>query len=324
MTVPNSRLAALTQAQLETWAIQAQIQSHRGQLPEYIPLLAQANPSWFAVQIQCTDGQVHRFGNLTLLFPLMSVVKPFVLLFLLEQLGAEAVFSRVGIEPSDEPFNSLKQLQADQGLPRNPMLNSGAIALASLLPGQNAPSRCERLRLWLNHHSNSQLFLDESMLSSVRSVANERNRAIATLLSQSGYLDDVELALDTYNHVCCLSGTIADLASLGMLLAQCQKPIRLEHCRTVNSLMTTCGLYQASRRFAMEVGLPTKSGVSGAMVSVVPSQGAIAYGTAQGAIACYSPPLDQEGNSVAGVFFLQQLAQALNLKGASQSKLLTD
>ncbi|MBW4548008.1 MAG: glutaminase [Symplocastrum torsivum CPER-KK1] len=315
MTVPNSRLLNLTQAQLKTWVVQAQIQSQRGQLPEYIPLLAQANPFWFAVQFQCIDGQVHQFGNITLLFPLMSVVKPFVLLFLLEQLGAEAVFSRVGIEPSDEPFNSLKQLQADQGLPRNPMLNSGAIALASLLPGENAHSRCESLCLWLNHHSNSQLFLDESMLSSVRSVANERNRAIATLLSQSGYLDDVELALDTYNHVCCLSGTIADLASLGMLLAQCQKPIRLEHCRTVNSLMTTCGLYQASRRFAVEVGLPTKSGVSGAMVSVVPSQGAIAYGTAQGAIACYSPPLDQEGNSVAGVFLLQQLAQVLNLKG---------
>ncbi|MBD1809233.1 glutaminase A [Microcoleus sp. FACHB-SPT15] len=306
MTVPNSRPLNLTQAQLEIWAVQAQIQSKWGQLPEYIPLLAQANPSWFALQIQCTNGQVHQFGNITLSFPLMSVVKPFVLLFLLEQLGAEAVFSRVGSEPSDEPFNSLKQLQADQGLPRNPMLNSGAIALSSLLPGENAHSRCESLCLWLNHHSNSQLFLDESMLSSVRSVPNERNLAIATLLSQSGYLDDVELALDTYNHVCCLSGTIADLASLGMLLAQSQGKIQLEHCRTVNTLMTTCGLYQASGRFAVEVGLPTKSGVSGAMVSVVPSQGAI---------ACYSPPLDQEGNSVAGVFFLQQLAQALNLKG---------
>ncbi len=234
----------------------------------------------------------------------MSVVKPFVLLFLLEQLGAEAVFGRVGMDPSDEPFNSLKQLQADKGWPRNPMLNSGAIALASLLPGQDARSRCESLRQWLNQSSNCQLFLDELMLSSVRAAGGERNRAIASLLAAEGYLEAEDPALDTYNHVCCLSGTVADLALMGMLLVQCQASILPEHRRTVNALMTTCGLYQASARFAVQVGLPTKSGVSGALVSVVPSQGAI---------ACYSPALDQAGNSVAGLFLLQQLAQVLEL-----------
>lgn len=274
------------------------------QLPNYIPLLAQANPTWFAVEIQSIDGQIYSAGDVTLSFPLMSVVKPFVLLFLLEQLGAEVVFSHVGMEPSDEPFNSLKQLKADQGWPRNPMINSGAIALASLLPGQDARSCCESLRQWLNQHADCHLVLDEQMLSSVRSVRNERNQAIASLLAQSGYLDKWETALDTYNHVCCLSGTVADLALLGMLLVQCKKGISPEHRRTVNALMTTCGLYQASGRFAVEVGLPTKSGVSGAIVSVVPSQCAI---------ACYSPALDQAGNSEACLFLLQQLTQTLNL-----------
>jgi len=301
--VPTLKLAALTQAQLDAWAVQAQTHTQEGQLLGYIPLLAQANPTWFAVQIQCIDGQIYAAGDVTLSFPLMSVVKPFVLLFLLEQLGAETVFSHVGMEPSDEPFNSLTQLQADRGWPRNPMINSGAIALASLLPGQNAASRCESLRQWLNQCADVKLVLDEQMLASVRSVPNERNRAIVSSLTQSGYLDWRD-ALDTYNHVCCLSGTAADLASLGMLLVQGKRVILPKHRRTVNALMTTCGLYQASGRFAVEVGLPTKSGVSGALVSAVPSQGAI---------ACYSPALDQAGNSKAGLFLLKQLTQALEL-----------
>jgi glutaminase len=305
LRVPSSPLPTLTQAQLDAWAQKAQTQSQHGQLPDYIPRLAEANPNWFAAQIQGMDGQILTSGDMTLSFPLMSVVKPFLLLFLLEHLGTQGVFEYVGNKPSTEPFNSLAQLEADAGWSRNPMLNSGAIVLASLLPGENARSRCSNLRQWLNQHSNCDLFLDESMLSSVRSLPNERNQAIARQLVKSGYLDAVETALDTYNHICCLSGTVADLASLGMLLAHDLGEILPEHRRTVNTLITTCGLYQASRHFAVQVGLPTKSGVSGVLVSIVPSQGAI---------ACYSPPLDQTGNSVAGLFLLQQITQALPIK----------
>ena len=303
--LPSTRLAALTQAQLDAWTIQAQTQTQGGQLPNYIPMLAQANPSWLAVQVRGIQGEILSAGDVTLSFPLMSVVKPFVLLFLLEQLGAQAVFSHVGREPSDQPFNSLTQLQADAGWPRNPMLNSGAIALASLLPGQDPRSRCETLCLWLNQRSNSQLFLDEVMLSSVRSLPNARNRAIAKLLAESGYLDAVEIAIETYNHVCCLSGRVADLSLVGMLLVQNISTILPQNQMIVNSLMITCGLYQASSKFTEEVGVPMKSGVSGALLSVVPSQGAI---------ACYSPVLDEVGNSKAGLFLLQQLAQALELR----------
>jgi len=184
------------------------------------------------------------------------------------------------MEPSDEPFNSLTQLQADGGRPRNPMINRGAITLASLIPGQNARDRCETLLQWLNQQSNCKLFLDEAMLSSVRSLPNERNRAIAKLLAESGSLDSAEIALDTYNHICCLSGTVDDLALLGILLVQNNSTTLPENRRIVNVLMMTCGLYQASSRFAVEVGLPTKSGVSSVLLSVVPSQGAIACYTA--------------------------------------------
>ncbi|MEQ8957498.1 MAG: glutaminase [Coleofasciculus sp. C2-GNP5-27] len=297
-------LSALTPDQLNILIIQAKVQCQGGQLPTYIPLLAQANPSWVAVQVQRIQGKRVAAGDIRCSFPLMSVIKPFVLLFLLEQWGTEAVFSQVGMEPSDQPFNSLAQLQADGGKPRNPMINSGAIALAARLPGKDGASGCETLRQWLNQRSQSQLVLDEAMLESVRSLPNERNQAIADVLAASGYLDCPEIALDTYNHVCCLSGTVTDLANLGMLLVHNTSIISPQHRHIVNDILITCGLYQASSRFAADVGLPTKSGVSGAMVSIVPSQGAI---------ACYSPALDETGNSIAGLFIVQQLAQDLEL-----------
>lgn len=284
--------------------MRARAKAQTAQLPDYIPLLAKADPQWFAVHIQRVDGQTYSVGEIKRSFPLMSVVKPFVLLFLLEQLGEQAVFTRVGMEPSEYPFHSLSQLVTDQGFPRNPMINSGAIALAALLPGQEGGDRCEGFRQWLNQQAGSQLVLDEAMLASVRSLRNEANRALANLLKKAGAIDVIEVTLDTYNQLCCLSGTVTDLARLGLLLAKPHRQLSPVHQRMVNALMLTCGLYEASAQFAVRVGLPTKSGVSGALLSVVPGEGAI---------ACYGSTLDPAGNSVAGLFLVEQLAQALNL-----------
>ena len=278
--------------------------SQFGQMPAYIPLLFQADRQKFAVQILAIDGEKFSLGNADQIFPLMSVVKPFVLLYLLCELGETAVFDSVGGEPSELPFNSLIQLQIDQGKPRNPMINSGAIALASLLPGQNAVSRCQNLQTWLNQQANSQLFLDELMLDSVQANPNQNNRNLVLEMVKSGVIPDAEIALETYNRVCCLSGNVEDLAKLGMLLVNRGDRKISEHGRTVKALMATCGLYEASGRFAVRVGLPTKSGVSGAVLSVIPGEGAI---------GCYSPPLDKEGNSVGGLFLLEQIAKSLQL-----------
>lgn len=304
MQVPKPHLAALQHEQLEIWVSEARIHRNSGQLPAYIPQLAEANPDEFSLQVRAIEGQAYAMGNGDRTFPFMSVIKPFLLLYLLCELGHESVFSRVGCEPSEQPFNSLAQLQADRGWPRNPMINSGAIALASLLPGRDAIARCQTLQNWLNSQGNCRLFLDRSMLDSVYSLPNQTNREIALELAKSGYLENPEIALDTYNHICCLSGTIAEVANLGMLLVQGPNPAWLEAYRTVKALMTTCGLYQASGRFAVQVGLPTKSGVSGLILSVVPQQGVI---------ACYSPPLNATGNSVVGVLLLEKIAQALRL-----------
>jgi glutaminase len=303
LNAPSTPLTALTQTQLESWVAQAQVYAHTGRLPDYIPLLAQANAQLVAVGIQTVAGQEYFAGAIDQPFALMSVVKPLLLLFLLEQLGWDTVFDRVGIDPSEQSFHSLAQLNADRGFPRNPMLNSGAIALASMLPGSNGSERSEALRLWLNQTAGSRFVLDTAMLTSVRSLRNEANRAIGEVLLRAGSIDHVETALDTYNHICCLSGTVADLAQVGLLLAQ-PNAIQPINQRAVNALMLTCGLYEASGRFAVRIGLPIKSGVSGALLSIVPGQGAI---------ACYSPTLDATGNSIAGLFLLEQLTQTLNL-----------
>ena len=305
LTLNNSLvgLNALTQDQLDAWVAIAKTRAQLGRLPDYIPLLAQTRPNTVAVQIQTTIGNTISAGEVKQPFALMSVIKPFLLLFALERLGADEVFKQVGMQPSDQPFHSLTQLSADRGHPRNPMINSGAIALASLLPGKEGASRCEGLCEWLNRLADAHLTLDQAMLTSVRSMANESNRAIANMLSQAGHLTSVETALDTYNHICCLSGTVEDLARLGLLLASPYKIAR-QHQQIVNALMLTCGLYEASGAFAVRVGLPTKSGVSGALLSIVPKQGAIAG---------YSPAIDPTGNSVAGLFLLEKLAAQLTL-----------
>jgi glutaminase len=296
------RLAALKPEQLQHWAIQGINKAQMGQLPKYIPLLQEANKRWLALHLLSLDGQTYAIGDRELTFPLMSVIKPFLLLYLLSHLGAESLFQKVGCEPSDYPFNSLTQLRIDRGFPRNPMINSGAITLASLLPDQDARSRCETLRLWLNKYGGCQLFLNDPMLRSVQSTPNQPNQAIARELASSGYIKNEAVALETYNHICCLSGTVADLARLGLLLVKGSAPISAEICPMVQSLMTTCGLYQASQQFAQQVGLPTKSGVSGAILSLIPDQGAI---------ACYSPPLDRQGNSVAGLFLVEKIAHTV-------------
>ena len=303
MKTSTSQLSSLQAEQLAAWATEAINRSKSGQIPAYIPLLAQADRQGFAVQIRAIDGQILSWGSTAQTFPLMSVVKPFVLLYLLCTLGEKAVFDCVGCEPSELPFNSLTQLEIDRGKPRNPMINSGAIALASLIPGQNAVARCQNLQTWLNQQANSQLFVDELMLDSVNAMPNQNNWNLALEMVQSGYLQNSEIALETYNRICCLSGTVEDLAKLGMVLVGGSEAI-WENCRTVKALMATCGLYQASGRFAVRVGLPTKSGVSGAMLSVIPGQGAI---------GCYSPPLNKEGNSVGGLFLLEQIAKSLRL-----------
>jgi len=295
-------LKKLDRQEWQAWVNEAIAEAKKGNLPRYIPLLNHCNPNDYALLVTCLEEEVFCSGNQLKTFPLMSVIKPFLLLYLLSQQGSGWVFKRVGKEPSDYPFNSLTQLELDQGFPRNSMINSGAIRLAGLLSGNTSRDRCLGLQDWLNQQGNCQLFLDEEMLASVQSRPNERNQALVREMVNHGHLKNPEQALDTYNQICCLAGNIEDLAELGMLLVRSRPPLKKEDCQQVQTLMSSCGLYEASAQFAKEIGLPTKSGVSGVFLSIIPEQGAIAI---------YSPPLDPQGNSVAGLYLIRKIAASL-------------
>ncbi len=298
-----SGLDQLDPIQLADWVKQAKTRAASGRIVDRIPLLKSVNPSWLAVQVH-TPQQILSAGEIGHVFPLMSVIKPFTLLYLLEKFGSDSVFQWVGTEPSDRSFNSLGQLATDKGYPRNPMINSGAITLAGKLPGKTGQNRCLALCNWLSQQANCQLQLDEAMLTSVQSAGRGTNQALADLLVQSGYLEESEIALDTYERICCLSVSVVELAKLGLLLSHDRNTIQPTHRRIVNALMLTCGLYEASSRYAIQIGLPIKSGISGALLTIVPGRGAI---------ASYSPALDAIGNPVAALALIEALATQLSL-----------
>ncbi len=296
------QLSHLSLEQLSNWLLDASQQAKKGKLPNYIPLLQQTDPSLLAVCIVTKNDNILIQGNSQITFPLMSIIKPFLLLYLLSELGEKNIFQKVDLKPSSYPFNSLEQLKLDHGFPRNPMINSGALTLASLLPGKDANKRCQNLQQWLNKQNKSHLFLDELMLKSVQSLPNPRNQAIIDELIKKNHIKDPEITLDTYNKICCLSGTITDLAKLGLLLVDSPN-IKPKNASIVTNIMNTCGLYEASENFAQKIGFPSKSGVSGAILSIVPKQGAI---------ACYSPPLDPQGNSIGSLYIIEKIANYLN------------
>ncbi|QKQ76872.1 glutaminase [Nostoc sp. TCL240-02] len=294
----------LTTTELSAWVEQAKILAKQGRVIDRIPQLAKAYPGWFAVHICCKSGKNISFGDTACVFPLMSVIKTFSLLYLLENFGAETVFGWVGVEPSDAPFNSLEQLVSDRGRPRNPMINSGAITLADKLPGKDATQRTLLFCQWLNQLAGCQLRLDEVMLASVRLTRSTANEAIAHYLAETGHLENLETALDTYNQICCISGRVEDLALLGKILACENSLANSQNRRIVNAVMSICGLYEASAEFAVRIGLPMKSGIGGGLVAIVPGEGAI---------ACYSPGLDDTGNPVGAIAFVEGLSQNLQL-----------
>ncbi|GAA6614503.1 glutaminase [Scytonema sp. NUACC26] len=297
-------LETLTSTELSAWVQQARAFARKGKVIDRIPQLALADTNSFAVCILSANGQVYSDGETSCVFPLMSAIKPFSLLYLLQSFGAEKVFQWVGVEPSDASFNSLEQLIKDNGRPRNPMINSGAITLADKLPGNSASDRTKNLCQWLNQQAGCQLELDEIMLASVRLVNSQVNQDIARYLAQSGYVKDIEQALDTYEQICCLSGTVEDLARLGLLLACENERVATQCRRNVNALMLTCGLYESSSQSALQIGLPMKSGIGGALLAPIPNRGAL---------ACYSPALDNVGNPIAAIAFVEAISQSLGL-----------
>lgn len=287
--------------------------TRQGHVATYIPELAKGDPNDFGICILQKDGSCYFAGDYEKNFTMQSVIKPILLLLALMDNGEEYVRSRVGVESTGKPFDAINvtdQTLLSENL--NPMVNMGAIAMCSLLRSKDHAQRFQRLlELTRILADNPDIQMNETVYLSEKRTGN-KNRALAFLLKSYGLLEgDVEEAVDCYFRACSISVNCRDLARIGYVLAHHGKRPRSEerlfpsHFATyVNAVMMTCGMYDGSGNFAVNVGVPAKSGVGGGIMAVVPN--------AMG-IGIFSPGLDSKGNSLAGIQALDRLSKRLNL-----------
>ena len=282
-----------------------------GVVADYIPGLAAAAPGLFGIAVVGVGGRVFGVGDCEHGFTIQSVAKPFQFALACEALGHRVVRERLGVNATGLPFDSVMAVElAADGL-TNPMVNAGAIATTSLVPGRTAELKWAFLKEGLSRFAGRSLEVDEEVLASERAT-NGRNEAMARLLEGHGrmYFDPDETT-DVYTRVGSLVVTAQDLALMGATLADGgvnpvtgRRVVSPDTCRRTLALMLTAGLYELSGDWLYEVGLPAKSGVSGGIVTVAPGKGGL---------ATFSPPLDAAGNSVRGQLATKLLSRGLGL-----------
>lgn len=282
-----------------------------GAVPSYYPALAQVDPDLFGIAVAANSGEIFAVGDVETPFTIMSIAKPFVLALVLDRLGPDDIKQMVGVNATGFPFNSAIPVDAKGTQLNNPMVNAGALATTSLVPGADSEEKWSAIVGCLSRFAGRDLTLDQSILASA-SASNHRNRALANLLysSERLYADPVE-TVDLYTRQSSLSVTAIDLAVMGSTLADGglnpltgERVVCAAVCRRVLAVMATAGLYESSGEWLYDVGLPGKSGVGGGIVTVSPGKGGL---------ATFAPPLDAAGNSVRGQLVARFLAQRLGL-----------
>ena len=281
-----------------------------GALADYIPELARVDPTGFGLSVSSSDGFVYESGDARTEFTIQSISKPFTYALALDKVGVDAVDAKIGVEPSGEAFNEIS-VDHSTKIPKNPMINAGAIAAVSLIPAAGADERFALIHEFYSAFAGRRLELDHEVYASEKATGS-RNRAIGYMLQSFGVLDgDPDEVLDVYYRQCSLKVTATDLARMATTLARGginpQTGRRVTHPAVVKrtlSVMVTCGMYDAAGDWVSAVGMPAKSGVGGGIVAVLPGQLGIGV---------YSPLLDEKGNSVRGVRLCRSLSEQLGL-----------
>lgn len=283
----------------------------RGRLADYIPPLAQVPLDRFGIAIVTAQGTLHCAGDAHERFSIQSISKVFSLTMALGAVG-DALWRRVGREPSGSAFNSIVQLESEQGIPRNPFINAGAIVVCDVLLGRREPREAigELLRFVRALAGDDDILIDEAVARGEQDTGF-RNRALANYMRAFGNLDqDVERVLGLYFHSCALAMSCVQLARAGRyLMAGGVNPetgrtiVSPRRARRINALMLTCGHYDGSGEFAFRTGLPCKSGVGGGILAIVPGIASIAV---------WSPGLNERGNSHLGTRALEALVHHTN------------
>lgn len=281
-----------------------------GNLADYIPELAKADPNQFGICLATVDGKIYEVGDSRQPFTIQSISKPFVYGLALEDHGSESVLARVGVEPSGEAFNSIV-FDERTNRPFNPMVNAGAIATTALLEGAGLEARLERVLAMFSRFTGHTVDIDDRVYRSEKSTGH-RNRAIAYLELSAGMIEEpVEDHLDLYFRQCSVLVDARDLAVMAATLANGgvnpqsgAVALGPTHVRSMLSVMGSAGMYDFSGEWCFRVGLPAKSGVSGGIIAVLPGQ----FG-----IGVFSPLLDERGNSVRGIAVCEALCRFFNL-----------
>ncbi|WP_329013809.1 glutaminase [Streptomyces sp. NBC_00690] len=283
-----------------------------GQLADYIPELAAADPKRLGAAFATVDGEIYGAGDIDTEFTIQSISKPFMYALALADRSFAPVLAKVGVEPSGEAFNQIS-LESDTGRPFNPMINAGAITAHSLAgsEGMNPTERVERVVHGLSAFAGRELRIDEAVCVSEMEHAH-RNLAIAYMLRGYGILtEDPRAIVEGYIRQCSVLVTARDLAMMAATLAnRGVNPLSGERVvgepvvRQVLSVMSTCGMYDAAGDWATQVGIPAKSGVAGGLIGALPGQIGI---------ATFSPRLDAHGNSVRGVSLFERFSSDMGL-----------
>jgi glutaminase len=284
-----------------------------GKLVTYIPELSKTNPDALGVSIITVDGEEYNGGDYETKFTIQSISKIITLMLALLDNGSERVFSRVGVEPTADAFNSIINLETKSPQrPLNPMINAGAIATVSLIAGNNGEESFIRiLNFTRKITGNPNININNEVYKSEKATGN-RNRSLAYFMKSTGVIEqDVEQVLDVYFKQCSIETTCKDIARIGAMLANDgvlpwngERIMPRNIALIVKTIMVTCGLYDASGQFAVDVGIPAKSGVGGGILAAVPGRMGIGV---------VGPALDLKGNSIGGIKVLSELSRELDL-----------
>ncbi|PYC76381.1 glutaminase [Streptomyces tateyamensis] len=276
-----------------------------GRVADYIPALGAADPNAFGLALATVDGEVHGVGDWQTDFSIQSVSKLFTLALALAT--GEAVWHRVGREPSGTPFNSLVQLETEHGIPRNPFINAGAVVVTDrllTLTGDAAGA----VREFLRAESGNPRLDTDLVVAASEAEHGHRNAALAHFIASYGNLENpVEAVLGHYYAHCAITASCRDLALAGLFLARHGvrrnggRLLSRSEAKRINAVLLTCGTYDAAGEFAYRVGLPGKSGVGGGILAVVPGRGTL---------CAWGPALDRAGNSVGAVAALDAFTTA--------------
>ena len=275
----------------------------QGKVATYIPELGKVDPNKFGVHVRTLSGESATYGDFQEKFSIQSIAKVLSLVMAYRILG-EDLWKRVGVEPSGDPFNSLVQLEYEQGIPRNPLINAGAIVVCDVLISEMENPKKELLTFIRSLSGLSELDFSSRIAQSEKDTGF-RNASLVNLMKSFGNIhNEVEEVLDFYFHLCSIEMSCEELTQTFAFLAnEGRNPLTGEailsesKTKRVNAIMQLCGFYDEAGEFSFKVGIPGKSGVGGGIVAVLPEE----Y-----SIAVWSPRLNPKGNSYKGVAFLER------------------